>query len=250
MNFSPAFFVMLTLAALLGVFLPFLMSINVYVGLWAVVYLFVWYFYFRVEARDIQVIIIQFLLVEISAGLSYYVGKQIGQIDSFVEGLSIGAFPNRTFDMDSARDKVDAELTRSRRYHRPLSALVLQFEHEREKKQLKQYEIVERDLLKRFAFAKMGQIINEYARQTDLVIRDRTGHFIILCPETDYQNSTYLAERIQKAVSLEMGVMIKWGAAAFPDEALTFDDLVYKARERLEKSMVAALNEAALVDKV
>ena len=182
LNFSPAFFVMLTLAALLGVFLPFLMSIYVYVGLWAVVYLFVWYFYFRVEARDIQVIIIQFLLVEISAGLSYYVGKQIGQIDSFVEGLSIGAFPNRTFDMDSARDKVDAELTRSRRYHRPLSALVLQFEHEREKKQLKQYEIVERDLLKRFAFAKMGQIINEYARQTALVIRDRTGHFIILCP--------------------------------------------------------------------
>ena len=44
--------------------------------------------------------------------------------------------------------------------------------------------------------------------------------------------------------------MLNWGAAAFPDEALTFDDLVYKARERLEKSMVAALNEAAPVDKV
>ena len=33
--------------------------------------------------------------------------------------------------------------------------------------------------------AKVGKIIGEIVRQTDLIVRDRNGEFVVICPETD-----------------------------------------------------------------
>jgi hypothetical protein len=40
---------------------------------------------------------------------------------------------------------------------------------------------------------------------------------------------------------------VLWGVAGFPEEALTFDDLLQKARERLVDSVVVSNNEAVAV---
>ena len=42
-----------------------------------------------------------------------------------------------------------------------------------------------------------------------------------------------LARRITQAVKEKTGLSVMWGIAAFPEEALTFDDMLKKARERL-----------------
>jgi GGDEF domain-containing protein len=67
-------------------------------------------------------------------------------------------------------------------------------------------------------------------------MRDRRGRFIVLCPETDLENASLLARRITQAVSERTSLHVLWGVAAFPEEALTFDDLLQKARERLVDS--------------
>jgi hypothetical protein len=48
-----------------------------------------------------------------------------------------------------------------------------------------------------------------------------------------------LGERISQAVEERTDLHILWGVAAFPEEALTFDDLLHKARERLARSISA-----------
>ena len=94
---------------------------------------------------------------------------------------------------------------------------------------------MQRDILSELASAKVGQIINERARETDLIIRDEQGRFVILCPSTPHENSFTLARRIQESVSSIMGTDISWGSAFFPSEALTFEDLVLKAEQRLKE---------------
>jgi hypothetical protein len=42
-----------------------------------------------------------------------------------------------------------------------------------------------------------------------------------------------LARRISQVVKEKTGYSILWGIAGFPEEALTFEDLMRKARERL-----------------
>lgn len=235
LDFHPAFFIMLTLAAFGGVLIPSKISIYVYIGMWTVIYVLVWVYYFRFlpDPRNAQELGVQFLLIEISAGLSYFVGRHVQQIDALVRGLSVSAYPNRTIDIKAGREIINTEVTRSRRYKRPFTTLVLKLEFVDKKNDPHDHEPIQRDLLRRFALAKMGQIINEFARQTDMIFSDQFDRFILLCPETDSQKSTVLAERISKTVSEKMDAWMAWGAASFPQDALTFDDLIELASRRM-----------------
>ena len=58
----------------------------------------------------------------------------------------------------------------------------------------------------------------------------------MLCPETELPDAALLAKRICQAIKERTSLRVLWGVAAFPEEALTFEDLLQKARERLSES--------------
>lgn len=238
LNFSPVFFVLVTLAVVTGLLLRPSKRLTIYsfiVG-WGLVYGMTWLLYWRAYSHEpVQVLIIQFMLVEISAGLAFDVGRQMSQVAGLLRGLTASTYPNRTIELAAAQDRISAELTRSRRYHHPLSLLVIQIERFTSRN-LEEHPTLQRDILSQFASAKVGQIISERARETDIIMRDSQGRFIVLCPETSHDSSDTLARRIQQAVSEHMGAEIASGTAHFPTEALTFEDLVQMAEERLEES--------------
>jgi len=70
-----------------------------------------------------------------------------------------------------------------------------------------------------------------------LLIRDHIGRFVVLCPETDLENAVFLAGRTRKIVEERTGLHVHCGAASFPDEALTFEDLLHLARDRSRQSL-------------
>jgi len=241
-NFNPAFFILIAIIVfselmITGNLIRKGVKISYYTVIlfWVIVYL-VWMFYSK-DTRPIQVQAIQLLLVVISAGLTYDVGKRIGQLDATLDGLSSSAYPNRARDIQDAHDLISAEITRSRRYHHPLSILTIRLNKQKNKMVLKDYKSLESDMIERFAVAKISHILSDLARNTDLVLRDKDGQFVILCPETDSNNMPVLAERIAAAVDESLNTDIDWGSAAFPDEALTFDDLLQTAQKRLGQSI-------------
>lgn len=254
LDFHPVFFILLTLAAFGGILITSRISIYFYIGMWALIYVLVWFFYFRIlpAPRNVQVLGVQFLLIEISAGLSYFVGRQVQQIDALVRGLAVSAYPNRTIDIKAGRESINTEVTRSRRYKRPFTTIVLKLESVDNKKDPHQNQDIQRDLLRRFTLARMGQIINEFARQTDLIFSDQFDRFILLCPETDSKKSSVLAERISKSVRENLGARMAWGTASFPNDALTFDDLVELSSRRMtsSESKSIASDQAAEPGKV
>jgi GGDEF domain-containing protein len=176
---------------------------------------------------------IQFVLVIIGAGLSFDVGRHLDGINSLLEGLSASTYPNRTLEIKRAEDRISAELTRSRRYHHPLSLLLVELDKKAEGDDIKVVKGLQKDLLHRFALARIGQIISDRARETDLILRDRAGRFLLLCPETNSENSLLFGDRIRRAVMESMGADVNWSFASFPEDALTFEELVEFAEHRL-----------------
>jgi hypothetical protein len=189
---------------------------------------------------------VEFILLEMGVWLAYRLALQISHAESIMDSLALSAFPNRAHDIDSENQRIRIELTRSRRYHRPLSVLIIQSEPEDEKTTREMLRSIQHDLLSRFTFARVAQIIDDCIRQTDLVLRDHKGRFIVLCPETDFSNATLLAKRISQAIKERTDLGVLWGVAAFPEEALTFEDLLQKARERLVH-VTSVSNEAVAV---
>jgi len=237
LNFEPVFFVLVGIAVLLGFYIPITSRFTIYSYLmtWTIFYGLVWAFYWRshVPPLNAQLLGIQFMLVIIGAGLSYDVGRHLEGINTLLEGLSSTTYPNRTLEIKKAEDRISAELTRSRRYHHPLSLLLVELDKKAETIDTKAIKSLQKDLLHRFAVARVGQIISDRARETDLILRDRSGRFLLLCPETNSENSLLFGERIRRAVVESMGADVNWSFASFPEDALTFDELVEFAEHRL-----------------
>ena len=252
-NFASYFYLAVIVAVPVTLFFPSISRVSVYVPLlvWAGVYLVLLQIINRnysANQGELPVIVLEFLLLEGGVWFAHQLALQISHAESVMDALALSAFPNRANDIDSENQRIKIELTRSRRYHRPLSLVVIESESEDEKTTREMLKSIQHDLLNRFTSARVGQIIDDRIRQTDLVLRDRRGRFIILCPETDLENASLLARRIAQAVKERTSLKVLWGAAAFPEEALTFDDLLQKARERLLDSIQVTNEPIAMVE--
>jgi hypothetical protein len=252
-NFASYFYLAVIVAVPVTLFFPSISRVSVYVPLlvWAGVYLVLLQIINRnysANQGELPVIVLEFLLLEGGVWFAHQLALQISHAESVMDALALSAFPNRATDIDSENQRIKIELTRSRRYHRPLSLVVIESESEDEKTTREMLKSIQHDLLNRFTSARVGQIIDDRIRQTDLVLRDRRGRFIILCPETDLENASLLARRIAQAVKERTSLNVLWGVAAFPEEALTFDDLLQKARERLIDSVQVTNEPIAMVE--
>jgi GGDEF domain-containing protein len=237
-NFANYFYLAVLVAMPLTLFFPRISRISVYAPLlfWAVVYIVLLQLINRnysANKGELPVIALEFMMLEIGVWFAHQLAVQISHAESIMDALALSAFPNRARDIESENQRIKIELTRSRRYHRPLSIVIIQSESEDEKITREAFKNIQHDLMSRFTSARVGQIIDDRVRQTDLVLRDYKGRFIVLCPETDFDNASLLAKRIAQAIKERTSLRVLWGVAAFPEEALTFEDLLQKARERL-----------------
>ena len=240
-NFANYFYLAVLVAMPLTLFFPRISRISAYVPLffWAIVYIVLLQLINRnysANQGEIPVIALEFMMLEVGVWFSHQLALQISHAESIMDALALSAFPNRARDIEAENQRIKIELTRSRRYHRPLSVVMIESESEAEKITREAFRNIQHDLMSRFTSARVGQIIDDRIRQTDLVLRDYKGRFIVLCPETDLPNASLLAKRIAQAIKERTNLRVLWGSAAFPEEALTFEDLLQKARERLTDS--------------
>jgi hypothetical protein len=236
-NFASYFYVVAMIGVPLTLFFPYISRVPTKVPLafWAGVYVLLLFFIDRglttTSDEELAVAVLEFVILEAGIWLAHQLSLQINHAESVMDELAVGAFPNRAQELDESSQRVRIEFTRSRRYHRPLSMLLMQVDPETHRED--GVRNIQYDILNRFTAARIGQIIDDRIRQTDLVLRDRAWAYVILCPETNYASILLLARRITQAIKDKTGLSVMWGIAAFPEEALTFDDMLKKARERL-----------------
>jgi FOG: GGDEF domain len=237
-NFASYFYLGVMIAVPVTLFFPSISRVSSFVPLlvWAGIYLVLLQMIDRnlsANEGEFSVIILEFALLEAGVWFAHQLALQIGHAESIMDALALSAFPNRAHSIEEENQRIGIELRRSRRYHRPLSLVVIESESEDQKTTREMLRSIQHDLLNRFTSARVGQIIDDRVRQTDLVMRDHRGRFVVLCPETELENTILLAKRIAQAVKERTNLHVLWGVAAFPEEALTFEDLLQKATERL-----------------
>lgn len=183
-------------------------------------------------APTLEVLLLEFILIETGVWLSYRLSAAIGQSESLLDFLTQSVYPSQVVDLDKAAERINAEFARSRRYQRPLALLIVQlvtdghlvspsFDH---------------DMRSHLRLAKIAHAISRCIRQSDLLLGDRAQGFMILCPETTSADSLPFGERIGAQIQLETGSSTRYAAATFPEEALTFEGLVQVARRKLSAS--------------
>jgi GGDEF domain-containing protein len=235
-NFAAYFYLTAFFIVPVMVFVPSLHKVSVVVPMifWGAIYFGLSQIVNRAYtgSMDVEVIVLEIVILEAGVWLSYQLAVGIARSESLMDVLAQGTFPHRAVELDTASEQIKIEFSRSRRYHRQLSLLVVHSLPKDEEVVRDMLKSLQRDVLTRLSNAQIGQAIGEVIRQTDLLIRDQIGRFVVLCPETDLESAVFLSERICQIVEGRTGLHVNCGVASFPDEALTFEDLLHTARDR------------------
>jgi hypothetical protein len=181
-NFANYFYVAVIVAMPFTLFFPSIYRVSVFVplGVWAGIYFVLLQTLDRrlsTNSDEFSIIVLELILLEAGVWFAYQLALQISHAESIMASLALSAFPNRARDIDSENQRIKIELTRSRRYHRPLSIVIIEAESADEKVTREMLKSIQHDLLRQFSSARLGQIIDDRVRQTDLVLRDHRGRF-------------------------------------------------------------------------
>lgn len=243
-NFAAYFYLTAIFIVPVMIFVPSLHKVSVVVPMffWGAIY----FALLRIIDRsgtgsvNVEVVVLEIVFLEIGVWLSYQLAVAIESSESLMDILAQGTFPHRAIELEAASEKIKNEFARSRRFHRPLALIIVHAFPKDEEVVREMLKSLQRDVLTRLSNSRIGQAVGEAIRQTDLLIRDNVGRYVVLCPETNMENVIFLAERISKIVEERTGLQVNCGVASFPDEALTFEDLLYLARERSKKNPLSA----------
>lgn len=226
------------------------------VALWVAVYLIAKLFLFTYRplfgSYFTYLTITETVLLVISIFLSHQVAIQLIEVETIVERVTFPKNGQRVRPLGEAVEDIKTEFIRSRRHNRPLCVLVLEMNPTTTTFSLeKAIKNIQQSMVTRYFLASLGKVISKEARRTDLILEEADDNrFVLLCPETTAQGTTALAERIQEIAMEKLGVSIRYGIAAFPEDELIFENLLKKAQQEVQEGAEEGLLNTHPVEKV
>ena len=195
------------------------------------------------DQNDAYQAIIEFCVLSITILLTNQLGHNLSDVENTLKTLLFPKLDPRIYgEKGSAEQIANYEFVRGRRNKRPISAMVIEPYHAGGSwPDIPELQHAMDDFKKKYAIAKLLNIISNQLRLSDLVIdMDEQGKFIIICPETSSDQSLVLLNRLQTTVKAELGVELVFGIASFPEDGQNLPGIREKAESNLRLSLEAS----------
>lgn len=157
---------------------------------------------------------------------------------STVDGLT------QIFNKRYFLETLERELSRARRYDRPLALVMFDIDH------FKQCNDTYGHRAGDFVLREVAEVVRERARKVDVLARYGGEEFAMILPEIDIRGATQFAEKIRQMIAeskfmfegRHIPVTISIGVAELTPDIATFDDLIKRADARLYKAKQSGRN--------
>lgn len=186
--------------------------------------------------------IVEIVILIVLVILTHKVMESLHDLENTVANITMTDVSFRVKKLEQAGSDISQEFTRSRRYKRPLSVITIKLNPEGIQSNTEHFsEDVIRLMMSRYAIGNLIRTLDRKLRRPDMILNHyNKNRIILLLPETNVQAAQTLSKIVQEIVEGEIGSDIFVGFATFPDNAITFDDLVSYA----EDNSRAGVNES------
>lgn len=184
--------------------------------------------------------------------LSYQVRRALEEFRDAIEMITFSDKGRHLQKINEAQELVDIEINRSRRTERPLSVMVFQTDTSSLNMTMHRLvQEVQRSMMQRYVLSMTAKAFSRYLRRTDIIFEDhKPGRLILLTPEVGEGEAAKVGERIARLVEERLGVTVNYSFAAFPQQALTFEELLNVADQRLQSQSAVKHEDVDLDEKM
>lgn len=142
---------------------------------------------------------------------------------------------NEVKTLAESQNEIQREISRARRYKRPLGLIAFEPSGTQDEFFESYLAPIHPILFRGFVIKNMADYLQSESRHTDLVMEDpATRRIICLCWDSDRQEMDQAVKRLSDRISNHMHLPVHAGYAVFPDDAVTFDQLIASAYRDLE----------------
>jgi len=192
---------------------------------------------------NLYLTITELVLLGIVIVLAYRVGQDLQDFEQAVINITLPRTNKQVRRIDEAIEDIQTEMLRSRRYQRPLSVTIVRPEPESMAASLQRsIREIQQAMIARYVLNSLMRVIADLMRRTDTVLETTNAdEIIIVTPETNGEQVKILVDRVRVAAAQQLGITLACGSAAFPQDALTFEELVRTAERQALIALPPAL---------
>ena len=177
----------------------------------------------------------QVSIILLTGSISRQINSGLRDLEDVISGITfnrIGSLPKTFSEM---QDSIYKELRRARRYQRPLSVVTLRVDQDSFHRALPEMiKTVQQAMMREYVFANVSRILDENMDDFDTITL-RDNNFVLILPEKTSDEARLVAQQLQEVIHEEMNITLQTGLANFPDEAITFETLIEKAIESVDR---------------
>ena len=181
--------------------------------------------------------ITEIVALVITMALTWLINKGLQDFEDAVEAISLPKGRSSVMDYDQMQERIRTELGRARRHQHPMSLAAIEIDASSSDAVLhRAVRDAQVALLKRYVQVQFGVFLSKNTRETDAIAHhDDNGHFLLLAPETPADQTEGLLSRLSNQVEEHLGLRFRYHVADFPKTALTSEELIHKATEKLRR---------------
>ncbi len=175
--------------------------------------------------------IVEISLLILAVILTRRVLEDMQSIENIIANITLADLSSRVKNLDQAMPDINKEIIRSRRYQRPLSILAIQISAETMQTNAEHLsQDIINTMLSRYAMSSLIRAIDKEIRRPDLILKhSEDNQIILMLPETDEQGTKVVIDNMKTIAHNIVGESVSLGAATFPQDALTFEELIKHA---------------------
>jgi len=177
----------------------------------------------------------------ITVALTWLVNEALYDFEQSVEAISLPKGRAGVLEYDQMQDRIRTELGRARRHQHPMSLAVIEVDPVTSEAALhRAVRDAQAAFVKRYVQVQLGVFLTKNTRDTDAIAHAEDGMFLLLAPETPGEHTENLLARLSHQVEENLGLRFRYNVADFPKTALTSEELIHKATEKLHQEAEAS----------
>lgn len=172
--------------------------------------------------------------IALTTMLARGVSLAVSEFENAVTNITIGQVGKQPESFSVGQGEIYREVRRARYYQRPLTLMTIKVEEDSIQVALdRMVQEVQQAMMKQYVLSSVSKMLCDELEDYNIIAK-RNDHFLVLLPEATPDKLPDLTRRLRKAVSEQVGVELQIGAAALPEDAITFESLMEKAVREME----------------
>lgn len=188
---------------------------------------------YQIAGQQLPLTVTELGALAVTILLSHRIGRGLEEFYQAVATTAQTRMDDRSMPFELGQAEMYREVRRARQFHRPLTMLTITANEDSMQASLDRFiREVQQMTVRQYVTSKLASLLSSQMKDCD-IITYRDDHFVAVLPETEREGAMRVVEQLRSAAQSELGLQLKIGTCTFPEEEVTFVNLLSNAESQL-----------------